>query len=132
MKKTWSIHVKTLGFAAVLFLLSMLGERASLMHPRWQQLLLFFLFQSLVTNAWLQYSTAKQQGIKNYLLATVFRFTMALLFASFMIFTEGPDKTCLIVNFIVFYLLFIMFEVYITLVILQANSKQVNDDAKTP
>lgn len=130
MKKKWHIHVKTLGFVVVLFLFSILLEGTSLMHPRWWQLLLFFLFQSLLTNAWLQYTTKRQQRIKNYLIASVFRFATALPFAVPMIFTEVPDKPRFIANFIVFYLLFVVFEVYIALAILQANSEEVNDGSK--
>ncbi len=95
-------------------------------HPYWWLFLVFFVFLGYISKQILEHSQKDSQTkFSMYYLSTmIIRLLLSVLLISILLFRETDSKLFLVLNFLIIYLLYFVFEIYYLLANLQANSKK--------
>jgi hypothetical protein len=128
MKKLLGPLSKLSIFFLILASFLMIGEQIDdlqIFHRHKWFLLIFFYAQTVLTTAFIHFGIKRNQDNMAvfYFGAMIFRFFISLMVAFVLIYKGMDEKVLFVANFFVFYLLFIMFEIYSILTNLRPNFK---------
>jgi hypothetical protein len=127
MKEVLKPIIKLSLFSLFLFLITVAEDQFHLnfFHVHKWFLLIFFFLLNLLTTAFIHLGINKNKEnlAVFYFGAMIFRFFISLMVAFVFIYKGVDEKVMFVINFFVFYLLFLMFEIYSLLTNLRPNFK---------
>ena len=122
--------LQTIIFSIILALLNfLLGSFKSewLYHYQWLLLLYFFII-TLVSIFIVEYSAEKnaEDIAKSFFIAMMIRLFLSVIIATIIIYVDNESSTIFALNFVIFYLLFLGFEIYYLISNLQSRFNSGN------
>jgi hypothetical protein len=115
-------------FTLVLLLLALLSREVLLLHfihPTAEFIILFLFLQALLTLFLTKLGLRdKSRFSLYYMAATVFRFLLSIIVIFFALYLGVNQAVIFIVNFMIAYLLFVVFEIYTLITNLRPDSEK--------